>query len=243
MHSCYTGYSCQPATLEPLPPRHAFRMLMFLLGSLLPGMKSVIFGFNFLLGVLSATLVRALLKFLNKKKIIRREQINDFLMTRASNFFYDLMVVAGIAAIRLSTMKGYVGVLLIICITGAALTFAYNWLVSRVLFKDYQDEQIVAMYGMLTGTASTGIVLLRELDVEFKTPVSDNMVYQNFPAIVLGFPMMFLATLAPIQPVMTLGILIVFFVVMNIYIELLWIFLEIIRAFSSKTVFYFCLLR
>lgn len=72
------------------------------------------------------------------------------------------------------------------------------------------------MYGMLTGTASTGIILLREIDGDFKTPASDNMVYQNFPAIVFGFPMMFLATLAPTKPVLTLIIFIAFFAVMNV---------------------------
>lgn len=70
------------------------------------------------------------------------------------------------------------------------------------------------MYGMLTGTASTGIILLRELDGEFKTPAADNMVYQNFPAIVLGFPIMFLATLAPVKPMLTMILLAVFFVVL-----------------------------
>lgn len=70
------------------------------------------------------------------------------------------------------------------------------------------------MYGMLTGTASTGIILLRELDGEFKTPAADNMVYQNFPAIVLGFPIMFLATLAPVKPMLTMILLVVFFIVL-----------------------------
>ena len=69
---------------------------------------------------------------------------------------------------------------------------------------------------MLTGTASTGIILLREVDQDFKTPASDNLVYQNFPAIVLGFPMMFLATLAPVKPLLTLGIFVAFFVVLNV---------------------------
>ena len=69
---------------------------------------------------------------------------------------------------------------------------------------------------MLTGTASTGIILLREIDGEFKTPASDNMVYQNFPAIVFGFPMMFLATLAPTKPVLVLIIFALFFAGMNI---------------------------
>ena len=72
------------------------------------------------------------------------------------------------------------------------------------------------MYGMLTGTASTGVILLREIDGDFETPAADNMVYQNFPAIVFGFPLMLLATLAPQKPYLTFGILIAFFAVMNV---------------------------
>lgn len=72
------------------------------------------------------------------------------------------------------------------------------------------------MYGMLTGTASTGVILLREIDGDFKTPAADNMVYQNFPAIVFGFPLMLLATLAPQKPTLTLIILFIFFLVMNV---------------------------
>ena len=50
---------------------------------------------------------------------------------------------------------------------------------------------------MLTGTASTGMILLREIDGTYRTPASENLVYQNLPAIVFGFPLMFLATYAP----------------------------------------------
>ena len=69
---------------------------------------------------------------------------------------------------------------------------------------------------MLTGTASTGVILLREVDGEFRTPASDNMVYQNFPAIAFGFPMMFLATLAPVKPILTFAIFVLFFAAMNV---------------------------
>ena len=72
------------------------------------------------------------------------------------------------------------------------------------------------MYGMLTGTASTGMILLREIDPEFKTPVASNLVYQNFPAIVFGFPLMLIANMAPSQPLIAWSILLGFFVVMNI---------------------------
>ena len=191
-------------------------LLMFLLGLALPGMKSVIYGFNFLLGVLAATLVKATLGFLKKKNIVKKEYTNDFLMTRASNLFFDIMVVAGVAAIRLDTLENYWGLILILGVAGAIVTYVYNMLVAKTLFKDYFVEQFLVMYGMLTGTASTGIILLREVDKEFKTPASDNLVYQNFPAIVLGFPMMFLATLAPKHPPLTLIIFVVFFAVLNV---------------------------
>ncbi len=191
-------------------------LLMYVLGLLLPGMKSVIYGFNFLLGVLSATLIKVLMGVLKKKNVIKKEYTNDFLLTRASNFFFDIMVVAGIAAIRLGVLQRYWGIILIMGVVGLVITYLYNYLVAKTLFKEYAEEQFLTMYGMLTGTASTGIILLREIDGDFKTPAADNMVYQNFPAIIFGFPLMLLATLAPVKPILTLIILIVFFAVMNI---------------------------
>ena len=191
-------------------------LLMFGLGTLLPGMKSVIYGFNFLLGVLTATLIKVLLNFLMKKDVIQKKYTNNFLMTRASNFFFDLMVVAGVAAIRLDILENYWGVILILGVVGLIITYVYNRIVAKVLFPDYVEEQFLTMFGMLTGTASTGVILLREVDGEFRTPASDNMVYQNFPAIVFGFPMMFLATLAPTKPYLTFIIFVLFFLALNI---------------------------
>jgi ESS family glutamate:Na+ symporter len=139
-------------------------------------------------------------------------------MTRASNLFFDIMVVSGIAAIRLDVLENYWGIMLILGVVGLVFTYVYNLLVAKLLFKDYVQEQFLMMYGMLTGTASTGVILLREIDGDFKTPASDNLVYQNFPAIVLGFPMMFLATLAPTRPYLTLIIFVLFFAVLNVFL-------------------------
>ena len=190
--------------------------LMYGLGNLLPGMRSVIFGFNFLLGVLTGTVLKTVIDYLHSKNIIHREYTNDFLMTRVSNFFFDIMVVAGVAAIRLDVLENYWGIMLIMGIVGLVSTYIYNHYVAHTLFPEYAEEQFLTMYGMLTGTASTGIILLREIDGEFKTPAADNMVYQNFPAIVFGFPMMLLATLAPVKPGLTMAIFIVFFAAMNL---------------------------
>jgi len=191
-------------------------VLMYLLGLALPGMKSVIYGFNFLLGVLAATLLKVSMNGLKKLGAIKKEYTNNFLLTRASNFFFDIMVVAGIAAIRLDTLEKYWGIMLILGVVGLVITYVYNYIVAKKLFPNYPQEQFLMMYGMLTGTASTGIILLREADGDFRTPAADNMVYQNFPAIAFGFPLMLLATLAPQKPILTLIILAAFFLVMNV---------------------------
>ena len=165
---------------------------------------------------MECVLIKLLMNLLHKKNIIHRKYTNNFLMTRASNFFFDLMVVAGVAAIRLDVLESYWGIILLLGVVGMIVTFIYNRIVAKLLFPDYYEEQFLMMYGMLTGTASTGIILLREIDSEFRTPASDNMVYQNFPAIAFGFPMMFLATLAPTKPVLVLIIFALFFTAMNV---------------------------
>ena len=199
-------------------------LLMYFIGELFPSMRSVVFGFNFLFGVLFAVIIKWVLKQLKNKNIVKKQYTNSFLLTRISNTCFDIMIVAGIAAIRVDLIKDYWHILLILGLVGLLITYAYNIFVAKVLFKDYYQEQFLAMYGMLTGTASTGVMLLREIDGEFKTPVAENLVYQNLPAIVFGFPLMFLATLAPQEPLLTLLILFLFFVVMNIILFRSFIF-------------------
>lgn len=199
-------------------------VIMNILGNILPGMKATIYGFNFLLGVIGATIVKGVVGLLRKSGLMHRKYINNFLLTRTSNFFFDLMVVAGVAAIRLDELKSYWGIVLILGVVGLLSTYLYLRFVCKKLFPDYEEEQFLMMYGMLTGTASTGTILLREIDGEFKTPAADNMVYQNFPAIVFGFPLMLLANLAPKKPELTLIILFAFFIVMNVILFRSFIF-------------------
>ena len=191
-------------------------LLMFALGCLLPGMRATIYGFNFLLGVLAATVLKTVMNALQKRNIIHRHYTNDFLLTRATNFFYDIMVTASIAAIRMNIIGKYWVVLLAMGVAGLVVTYFYVQFICRKLFPHYVQQQFLAMFGMLTGTASTGIILLREIDGDFKTPVADNLVYQNFPAMVFGFPILLLATMAPTQPYLTLGIVFAFMIVINI---------------------------
>ena len=121
-------------------------------------------------------------------------------------------------------LEDYWGVVIILAVLGFLVTYFYNSLVAKLLFPKYKEEQFLMMYGMLTGTASTGVILLREIDGDFKTPASENLVYQNLPAIVFGFPLMLLAELAPENPLLLLLSCTIFFVVMNLILFRKFIF-------------------
>lgn len=208
--------------------------IMKVLGDIVgEGLRATIYGFNFLIGTLLAVGFKGILRLLRNKNIVKKDYINDFMMNRIGGVAFDVMIVAGIAVIDLDVIKDYWLILIIMGLIGAFATFYYIYFVSKVLFKEYKYEQFFAMYGMLTGTASTGIILLREIDPNFETPASNNLVYQNLPAIVFGLPIMFLASYAPQgikQTYITFGLIVVFLIIL-----LLILFREQIFKRKKKT--------
>lgn len=147
---------------------------------------NLIWGFNFLLGTILAALVRWIIKLLKKGKLMHRELTNNYLLDRISGFMFDLMIIAGVAAIDLSQLSGMWWQLLIVCVLGTAVTFIYLRLACNHLYPGYRDEAFFSMFGMLTGTASNGMILLREIDPKFETPAANNLVLQGIPAIAFG---------------------------------------------------------
>lgn len=211
-------------------------ILIYVLAKLIPGFQSILYGFNFLFGVIFASLVKTVLKSLRKHKIVEKQYINPFLMKRLCGFCFDLMIVSGIAAIRIEVLKGMWVELLLLGLIGTLVTYFYLRLVCRANFKNYEEEEFLAMYGMLTGTASTGMILLRQVDPEFKGPVAENLVYQNLPAIVFGFPIMLLATLAPNRPILTLLLVIGYFLLLQVILFRRRIFISKKRSERKKKI-------
>ena len=188
-------------------------------GLLVNTVKPLIWGFNFLFGMLAATIIKALFKVGKKVGVVHRSYTNDFLLTRISGLMFDLMVVASIASIDLSAFRypEFWLPLLLICIAGGVVSYFYVRFVSRRFFSAYSDEEFLVMYGMLTGTVSTGLILLREIDPLFKTPAAGNVIYQNLWAIILGAPMLLLmGVVAQSMPMtyLTLGVLVLLLAIM-----------------------------
>lgn len=124
--------------------------------------------------------------------------INDATMTQISTLFMDLMIAASIAAISFTVVAAYWMPLLLISVVVVGSTF---WLVSNTcnsVFSDYQLERTAAVYGNMTGTLQSGLLLLSILDEDMKSPVSYNLVYGSGIALILGFPLLLLIN-APVH--------------------------------------------
>ena len=165
---------------------------MFLLGKLSNFTNSIAWGFNFLWASLAAMLIKAVVKVLRKRNLMHREYINNYQMDRISGFSFDLMIVAGVSAIEINDIKNYIIPIVILSVVGTLITYAYIRKVSKECFKGFEHEFFLMSFGTLTGTASNGMILMKEIDPGLKTPTSSLYILSNFPAMVMIAPLLFL---------------------------------------------------
>ena len=183
-------------------------------------LKPLLWGFNFLLGTLFGIAFKNILKLFKKQRLMRREYINKYMLNRIGGFCFDIMIVAGTAAISFDEFGKFVLPFAIICTLGAIVTFVYVLWISKHLYPDYKYEGFFSMFGMLTGTASNGMILLREIDPKFETPAANNLVLQALAAVALGFPVLLLVGIAPQSMKstwITLGILVAFWAILTVF--------------------------
>ena len=160
-------------------------------------LNTLIWGFNFIIGSALAILLRILLERGRRSGMIRRQYQNNYLLNRLSGFFFDIMIVAGIASINLEDIRGLWLPFVLMAVLGALVTWIHLAFVCKVVYKDYYYEGLISMYGMLTGTISSGVLLLREIDPDLATPAANNLVVGSSFGIILGAPVLVLVSLAP----------------------------------------------
>jgi ESS family glutamate:Na+ symporter len=169
---------------------------MCFLGALSKFTNSIAWGFNFLWASLSAMLIKAVVKQLRKYNLMHRDYINNYHMDRISGFSFDLMIVAGVAAIQINDIKNYILPIVILSLVGTAVTYVYIRKVAKECFKGFEHEFFLMSFGTLTGTASNGMILMKEIDPGLRTPTSSLYILSNFPAMVMIAPLLFLLSFA-----------------------------------------------
>ena len=169
---------------------------MCLLGILSDFTNSIAWGFNFLWASLAAMLIKFVVKRLQRHNLMHRVYINNYQMDRISGFSFDLMIVAGVAAIEINDIKNYILPVVLLSVVGALITYLYIRKATKECFKGFEHEMFLMGYGTLTGTASNGMILMKEIDPGLRTPTSSLYILSNFPAMVMIAPLLFLLNFA-----------------------------------------------
>lgn len=105
--------------------------------------------------------------------MIKKTRINGIISTdiinHMSSSLTDVLVVCGIASIKLSVVFQYLVPLTLLMLSGLIVTFAYVFFVSRRIFGTNWFEKAIFTWGWYTGTMAMGIALLRVVDPDMRT--------------------------------------------------------------------------
>jgi len=149
------------------------------------GFVSTLEGFYFIFATLLTLLVRKIMQMVKLDHII-----DDGIMSRIAGFSVDFLVVAAIAAISLDVVMQFITPILITSLAVGLITLFFCFWYAKRSFTSYHFERAIAIYGMLTGTINTGLILLRMVDPEYKTPVAQDLVFTSAISLPLCFPLL-----------------------------------------------------
>lgn len=144
------------------------------LGFVVPAdVASILWGFFFIFGLGIALSIRWLMQKLGIEYLI-----DAGIQRRITGWSVDFLIVSTVMAIKLAIVWQYILPISAISIVGGALTtFMVIFLGKRIW--SYNLERTVAIYGTVTGTVSSGLLLLRIADPDFTTPVAIDIALMN----------------------------------------------------------------
>lgn len=149
--------------------------LEYLLGFIGPigtQLAETLWGLNFIFAAMMGLLIRQFLKVTDNQHIV-----DNLTMNRFSGLFVDLMVTSAIAAISIVIIKHYWLPIITISLIGGVVTAVSTLWYSSRIFSDHRFLRSLLVFGVSTGTLSTGLALLRVVDPEFETPVATDYTY------------------------------------------------------------------
>ena len=122
------------------------------------------------------------------KKLKIDHLLDSGLQRRITGFSVDYLIVSTVMAIQVVVVWKYIiPVTFMALISGVVTTWIVIYLGRRLW--SYNIERSVTIYGAVTGTVSSGLLLLRIVDPEFKTPVAIEVGLMNLfmVPIILGY--------------------------------------------------------
>lgn len=146
-------------------------------------------GFNFIIGIFYALIYKWIIRRIEKTGKNMDFMTNDYVLSNLSSTFFNLMICGAVLTITIDFLSSYGLLLVVVATIGALLTMIYLRLITFKVFPEHKEEYFVGLFGMLTGTASTGIALLKGLDRNLETPVAEELVLGSGTAITMALPL------------------------------------------------------
>jgi ESS family glutamate:Na+ symporter len=142
--------------------------------------EALFFGNMFVWGILFATI---------GKKVLIKANMNAIsdpkIQSSLAGLFVDFLMLSALMSINLTLVKDGLFAVLITIVIVAFLNFTIvKYFAKRS--GPYGGERFLTEYGITTGTAATGLLLLRVVDPQFKTPVAKELVWWNLLQFVTG---------------------------------------------------------
>ncbi len=147
--------------------------LVYGIASLLrPELAATLWGFFFFAGLLVSIAVRTLII-----KIGLGHLVDPGVQRRVTGWSVDFLIVATVMAVQPAIVWKYalpIGTISLVC--GVVTTLGIIYLGRRLWALNI--ERMVGIYGICTGTASSGLLLVRVVDPEFRTSVAMELGFQ-----------------------------------------------------------------
>lgn len=178
-------YACVFLTLALLE-----KVLLPPLGDLGQTFAGVFHGFNFLIGIIYALIFKRILVTMESKGKNLNFMTNNYVLSNISSLAFNFMIAGAVLTITIGSIQRYWLLVIVLATFGTIATFAFlNFIVKKVYDEKYHAHYFLGFFGMLTGTASTGLALLKGIDNDFESPVAEEMVLGSGTAISMALPL------------------------------------------------------
>jgi ESS family glutamate:Na+ symporter len=214
------------SVLEPLTAQIAMISLVYLatygfLSAVAPHAgkhETTLWAFHFIIGTLLAILARSIIGRMPPAW----NPLDDMLLVRTSNAIVDVSTTCALAAIKIGVLATWFVPIATVTSVGGMITLIVVLWLARRAFASLPFHHGTILYGAMTGTATTGLALLRMIDPGQRTPVARNYVIASAGASMMALPLLAIIG-RPLEgwpgsyptPVLeTLGIVVVYLVIL-----------------------------
>lgn len=138
-----------------------------------PNHNTMVYNMMFVWTILVANVVVFVMRKLNIDYLV-----DPGVQTSLTNFCTDVALVACMMSVTFGVVVKHLVPLLVVSVVVVAVTVLLTWYMAKKT-GNYAAERFVTVFGISTGTAITGLLLLRILDPQGETPVTKEITWWN----------------------------------------------------------------